>query len=165
MTKKIFILVAFSFFLFSQTAQAQDVAAPIAPETPVAEKAEVLPWLKEAEEQKTSEQEKKKKEPVLLAAIEYSANQSEVSSAQVEKIDAIAQKMEEKSEMRINIKSYAGKRDGSLTEARRFSLKRALSIRQYIVNKNIESTRIVVQALGDKFEGETKELVEIFEIF
>ena len=46
--------------------------------------------------------------------------------------------------------AYAGGGDLSSSKARRLSLSRALSVRTFLIENGIRSTRIDVRALGDK---------------
>lgn len=57
--------------------------------------------------------------------------------------------------------AYAAGDDLSSSKARRISLSRALSVRSYLIEKGVRSTRIDVRALGDKAEGEQKNRVDV----
>ncbi|MDH5749914.1 MAG: OmpA family protein, partial [Rhodospirillales bacterium] len=65
-------------------------------------------------------------------------------------LGAIADKLMEKSDIRLQLMSYAGGGGISTSKARRMSLSRALSVRSFLIEKGIRSTRIDVRALGDK---------------
>ncbi len=60
--------------------------------------------------------------------------------------------------------AYAAGEDLSSSKARRISLSRALSVRSYLIEKGVRSTRIDVRALGDKAEGDQKNRVDVIMI-
>ena len=55
--------------------------------------------------------------------------------------------------LRVQLMAYASSTDGSASSVRRKSLSRALSVREYLMDQGIQSTRIEVRALGDQSEG------------
>ncbi|HNQ91790.1 MAG TPA: OmpA family protein [Alphaproteobacteria bacterium] len=52
--------------------------------------------------------------------------------------------------IRLQIRAYASRTDGSESSSRRISLSRALATRSYLLEKGIQPTRIDVRALSDK---------------
>ena len=62
---------------------------------------------------------------------------------------SVADRMSGDANVRLEIKAYAGTGTGTPGDARRLSLRRALAIRTFLVDRGIESTRIDVKALGD----------------
>ncbi len=65
-------------------------------------------------------------------------------------LSAIAEKVKESDDFRIQLMAYAGGEGLSASKARRLSLSRALSVRSYFIENGVRSTRIDVRALGDK---------------
>ena len=63
--------------------------------------------------------------------------------------------------MRVQLMAYAAGKDLSSSKARRISLSRASSVRSYLIEKGVRSTRIDVRALGDKAEGDQKNRVDV----
>jgi len=55
--------------------------------------------------------------------------------------------------VRIELLAYASKKDTSEADARRLSLKRAFSVRGYLMDKGIDGTRIDLRALGPAEKG------------
>lgn len=62
---------------------------------------------------------------------------------------------------RVQLMAYAAGEDLSSSKARRISLSRALSVRSYLIEKGVRSTRIDVRALGDKADGDQKNRVDV----
>lgn len=62
---------------------------------------------------------------------------------------------------RVQLMAYAFGGDLTSSKARRISLSRALSVRSYLIEKGVRSTRIDVRALGDKAEDEPKNRVDV----
>lgn len=63
---------------------------------------------------------------------------------------------------RLLIEAYASSRSNELASDRRLSLSRALDIRQYILENNIESSRVDVRALGSKTNAYPVDRVEFY---
>jgi len=70
-------------------------------------------------------------------------------------------KLAENENTRVQLMAYAAGEDLTSSKARRISLSRALSVRSYLIEKGVRSTRIDVRALGDKSEGEPKNRVDV----
>ena len=62
---------------------------------------------------------------------------------------------------RVQLMAYAFGDDQTSSKARRISLSRALSVRSYLIEKGVRSTRIDVRALGDKAPDEPKNRVDV----
>lgn len=76
-------------------------------------------------------------------------------------LDTIATRLIEDESLRIQLLAYAGGPNLNSSKARRLSLSRALSVRTYLMDKGINSTRIGVRALGDKTTDEPVNRVEV----
>jgi len=62
----------------------------------------------------------------------------------------LAKKLKGKDNLRLQLLAYAGGKDLSPSKARRMSLSRALSVRSFLIESGVRSTRIDVRALGSK---------------
>ena len=72
--------------------------------------------------------------------------------------------MQSNENLRVQLLAYASSADGSASSVRRKSLSRALSVRKFLMDKGVQSTRIEVRALGDQNEGGAPDRVDaIFE--
>jgi outer membrane protein OmpA-like peptidoglycan-associated protein len=80
----------------------------------------------------------------------FEATVTKVTDAMKTELAALAGKLKEKSQLRLQLLSYAGGGDISTSKARRMSLSRALSVRSYLIAEGVRSTRIDVRALGNK---------------
>ncbi len=65
-------------------------------------------------------------------------------------LKALAAKLNKQGDFRLQLLAYAGGGALSPSKARRLSLSRALSIRSFLIEAGVRSTRIDVRALGDK---------------
>ncbi|MBT3907792.1 MAG: OmpA family protein, partial [Rhodospirillaceae bacterium] len=63
---------------------------------------------------------------------------------------AIAGKLKGAATLRLQLLAYAGGGSISSSKARRVSLSRALSVRSFLIESGVRSTRIDVRALGNK---------------
>ncbi len=63
--------------------------------------------------------------------------------------------------LRLQLRGYAGSAEGSVSQARRVSLFRALSVRTYLMKRGIRSTRMDIRALGNKIEEGNPDRVDI----
>ena len=91
----------------------------------------------------------------------FDAASEKVPEGQKASLDTIAGKLTDNESLRIQLLAYAGGPDLSSSKARRLSLSRALSVRTYLMDKGINSTRIHVRALGDKTTEEPINRVEV----
>ncbi|PPR69088.1 MAG: hypothetical protein CFH02_00681, partial [Alphaproteobacteria bacterium MarineAlpha3_Bin1] len=65
-------------------------------------------------------------------------------------LQALALKLKSKDTLRLQLMAFAGGKSLSSSKARRMSLSRALSIRSFLIENGVRSTRIDVRALGSK---------------
>ena len=65
-------------------------------------------------------------------------------------LQALAKKLKGKENLRLQLLAYAGGKGLSPSKARRMSLSRALSVRSFLIESGVRSTRIDVRALGSK---------------
>lgn len=76
-------------------------------------------------------------------------------------IDKVLGELEKSDGVRVQLMAYAVGDDLTASQARRISLSRALSVRSYLIEKGVRSSRIDVRALGDKGEGDPKNRVDV----
>jgi len=67
-----------------------------------------------------------------------------------DKLRALADGVRDKADFRLQLLAFAGADGLSASKARRMSLSRALSIRSFLIENGVRSTRIDVRALGNK---------------
>jgi outer membrane protein OmpA-like peptidoglycan-associated protein len=63
---------------------------------------------------------------------------------------------------RVQVTAYGGTKGDKSSDARRLSLKRALVIRQLLIDGGVPSERIDVRAMGGSSDDETPDRVDIF---
>lgn len=76
-------------------------------------------------------------------------------------VDKVLGELEKSDGIRVQLMAYAVGDDLTASQARRISLSRALSVRSYLIEKGVRSSRIDVRALGDKGEGDPKNRVDV----
>ena len=76
-------------------------------------------------------------------------------------LDGVYAKLEASNDLRVQLMAYAAGSDLTSSKARRISLSRALSVRSYLIEKGLRSTRIDVRALGDKEQGAPENRVDV----
>lgn len=88
-----------------------------------------------------------------IATIDFKEGDATLSKAAEQQLATLAAGMKDSAE-RLQIKAFAqSPENGSSSGARRLSLSRALSVRSYLIDQGIRSTRIDVRALGDTGSG------------
>jgi len=95
----------------------------------------------------------------LLTRLEYQQSATDIPNSAA--LDQLASQMQSDGGQRITITSYATTNDGQSSTARRTSLKRALMIRKYLIDKGIDGSRINVQAMGDSSMDQPQDRVDI----
>lgn len=63
--------------------------------------------------------------------------------------------------LRLQLRGYAGSLEGSISQARRVSLFRALAVRTYLMKRGVRSTRMDIRALGNKVDKGSPDRVDI----
>lgn len=148
-----------------ETAQAP--SAPPVTATPSAPPAPPAPAIAEA-----PKTEEKPAEPQLASApasapadgaaqVLFNADNTKLSADGQSVLDGVIAKLEESDKLRVQLMAYAAGENLSSSKARRISLSRALSVRSYLIEKGVRSTRIDVRALGDKADGDQKNRVDV----
>ena len=94
--------------------------------------------------------------------IRFPAGSSDPGSAAESLLSSLVERMAGSGDVRLEIKAYADTGSGTPGDARRLSLRRALAIRTFLVERGIESTRIDVKALGDTAPDSPSDRVDLF---
>ena len=92
---------------------------------------------------KTSDSEKS-----LL--VEFATKASKIPTKAKKNLLEISKNLKEKQQLRLQLMAYAGGKSISASKARRLSLSRALSVRSFLIENGVKSTRIDIRALGNK---------------
>ncbi|MHA1570163.1 MAG: OmpA family protein [Alphaproteobacteria bacterium] len=91
----------------------------------------------------------------------FTTAKAELKPEATERLTALAARLMEGPEMRVQLKAYAAGTAETASQARRLSLSRALAVRSFLIAKGVESTRMDVRALGTKFEEGPPDRVDI----
>lgn len=76
-------------------------------------------------------------------------------------LDEVAKKMIAAPNMRLQLLAYSASDGDNASQARRTSLFRAITVRSYLIEKEVLSRRIEVRALGNKFDQAPGDRVDI----
>jgi outer membrane protein OmpA-like peptidoglycan-associated protein len=91
----------------------------------------------------------------------FEAGASKLPEDSRDQLKSLVESMSEKTSLRLQLLAYAGGESLSSSKARRLSLSRALSVRSYLIESGLRSTRIDVRALGNKTTDEPVNRVDI----
>lgn len=80
----------------------------------------------------------------------FGANDLKLPAKAKSGLKDLAGKLKDQKNLRLQLMAYAGGKELSPGKARRMSLSRALSVRSFLIESGIRSTRIDVRALGSK---------------
>lgn len=76
-------------------------------------------------------------------------------------LDEVAKKMIASPNMRLQLLAYSASDGDNASQARRTSLFRAITVRSYLIEKEVLSRRIEVRALGNKFDQAPGDRVDV----
>lgn len=93
--------------------------------------------------------------------VAFAGEVSKLPDAAKDGLTAVAKQLKDNEALRLQLLAYAGGKDLSPSKARRLSLSRALSVRSFLIESGIRSTRIDVRALGDKSTEEPLNRVDV----
>lgn len=93
--------------------------------------------------------------------VAFAADVSKLPDAAKDGLTTLAKQLKENENLRLQLMAYAGGKDLSPSKARRLSLSRALSVRSFLIESGVRSTRIDVRALGDKTAEEPINRVDV----
>lgn len=96
-----------------------------------------------------------------LSQVLFNADNTKLSADGQAVLDGVIASLQADDKSRVQLMAYAAGEDLSSSKARRISLSRALSVRSYLIEKGVRSTRIDVRALGDKADGDQKNRVDV----
>jgi outer membrane protein OmpA-like peptidoglycan-associated protein len=96
-----------------------------------------------------------------LTRVVFDESQSKLPDSAKPNLLKLAEQVKDQRDVRLQLLAYAGGDDLKSNRARRLSLSRALSVRSFLIESGIRSTRIDVRALGDKTTDEPKNRVDI----
>jgi outer membrane protein OmpA-like peptidoglycan-associated protein len=91
----------------------------------------------------------------------FAETSAKVPGAMTAPLKSLADQLNAKDTLRLQLKAYAGGQDMTPSKARRLSLSRALSVRSQLISAGVRSTRIDVRALGDKTTEEPLNRVDV----
>ena len=100
-------------------------------------------------------------EPGLATQVVFATDASKLPDDAKNVLQGLVKKIGESAELRIQLLAYAGGPSLSSSKARRLSLSRALSVRSFLIESGMRSTRIDVRALGNKTEEEPVNRVDV----
>lgn len=86
----------------------------------------------------------------LTFRILFDLGASNLANSMQAKLDQLVRELQTNQTSRLQLLAYAGASDGGATKARRLSLSRALSVRAYLMDQGVKSTRMDVRALGSR---------------
>jgi outer membrane protein OmpA-like peptidoglycan-associated protein len=81
--------------------------------------------------------------------VTFDEGQDDLSDPDQDALRALAQEMADNEAQRIQLLAYAAGDSSQVNQARRLSLSRALTVRQYLIDQGVRSTRMDVRALGN----------------
>lgn len=93
--------------------------------------------------------------------VAFAGGASKLPDASKDELTKLAKQLKDNEALRLQLQAYAGGADLSASKARRLSLSRALSVRSFLIENGIRSTRIDVRALGDKTTEEPVNRVDV----
>ncbi len=99
--------------------------------------------------------------PGRAMQIVFESTASKLPDTATASLKALATKLKGQPALRLQLMAYAGGESLSPAKARRLSLSRALSVRSYIIENGVRSTRIDVRALGNKTAEEPLNRVDV----
>ena len=91
----------------------------------------------------------------------FNGDDTKLSADGQSTLENVLGKLSANENARVQLMAYAAGEDLTSSKARRISLSRALSVRSFLIEKGVRSTRIDVRALGDKSEGEPRNRVDV----
>ncbi len=130
-------------------------AAPMPPSAPEIKRPTELSSLPEASAPSVMEGGE------TLMQIVFADGATRIPDSNLVDLKALAGRMSKDDEMRLQLLAYAEGTDANASKARRLSLSRALSVRSYLIDQGVRSTRIDVRALGNKAGSGPSERVDV----
>ena len=91
----------------------------------------------------------------------FGAGAATVENAAGTQLDNVAKALKGNEALRLQLLAYSGGGTQTPSQARRFSLSRALAVRSHLIKQGVRSTRIDVRAFGNKSEGGPPDRVDV----
>ena len=88
--------------------------------------------------------------PGLALRVVFPEKAATLPAEAKDELKGLAAKLQGRDDFRLQLMAYAGGESLSSSKARRMSLSRALSVRSFLIESGVHSTRIDVRALGNK---------------
>jgi len=102
-----------------------------------------------------------KVDPGQAVRIEFGGTATKIPDDAKTRLLVLAEGVRDKADVRLQLMAYAGGEDLSASKARRMSLSRALSVRSFLIENGVRSTRIDVRALGNKTSEKPANRVDV----
>lgn len=99
-----------------------------------------------------------------MYVIPFATESDEIKLEEQGYLLALVQRLKQDENLRVAVQGFAPLGNGQEYEARRLSLKRAVAVRQFLMDKGVDPTRVNVQALGSATEESLKDRVDILRI-
>lgn len=96
-----------------------------------------------------------------IVRIAFEANQTTLANGPRPELDALVARLRKDETLRVQLLAYADGDEDNANKARRLSLSRALAVRAYLIDKQIQSTRMDVRALGNRTKDSPKDRVDV----
>jgi len=100
-------------------------------------------------------------QPGLAARVKFSETATKIPGESKDRLRALAEGVRDRADLRLQLMAFAGAEGLSASKARRMSLSRALSVRSFLIENGVRSTRIDVRALGNKTSEKPANRVDI----
>ena len=97
----------------------------------------------------------------LTLRILFDEGASTLANSMATKLDDLVRELKTNKTSRLQLVAYATATDGSASKARRLSLSRALSVRAYLMDQGVKSTRMDVRALGSRSSSSPTDWVDV----
>ena len=99
--------------------------------------------------------------PGRALQLPFAESAAKISTEAQSQLKTLASQLQEQTGLRLQLMAYAGGKALSSSKARRLSLSRALSVRAFLIENGVRSTRIDVRALGNKTTDEPLNRVDV----
>lgn len=99
--------------------------------------------------------------PGRALQLPFDESAAKISAEAQTQLKTLARQLRKQTDLRLQLMAYAGGKALSSSKTRRLSLSRALSVRAFLIENGIRSTRIDVRALGNKTTDEPLNRVDV----
>lgn len=130
---------------------APTASAPATPSTPIQEAARPPASSAPAERYGVGDQ----------VRVAFAKGESDLPEDMRGALTALVAALNADTKLRVELQAFADGTAETASQARRLSLSRALTIRSYLIEQGLLSTRMDVRALGSRFEGGPPDRVDV----